>query len=172
MEPKKGIVLLLISNQNQLLGSRMQLDNIPVGFSIFNLEITANKGGQAVRSAGQSATLISLEGDKAQVRMPSGEIRLVPKTNYATIGKVSNEELSLVRIGKAGRVRHSGRRPQVRGKVMNPCDHPHGGGEAANSIGLKYPKTPWGAPALGVKTRRNKSTNKNILQSRHRAKRK
>jgi len=151
-------------------GNRMQLKNIPVGFSIFNIEINAGKGGQIVRSAGQSARLVSLDGDKAQVQLPSGEIRLVEKTNYATIGIISNEEHSLVKLGKAGRVRHMGRRPQVRGKAMNPCDHPHGGGEGNVSIGMKHPKTPWGAPALGVKTRKNKTTDKYIAVSRHRAK--
>ncbi len=152
-------------------GNRMQLRNIPVGFNIFNLEVKVNKGGQFVRSAGQYAKLISLEGEKAQVELRSGEIRLVSKDCFATIGTLGNEEWSLVRIGKAGRVRNSGRRPQVRGKVMNPIDHPHGGGEASNSIGMKYPKTPWGAHALGVKTRkRHKTSDKLILRSRHRAK--
>ncbi len=152
-------------------GNRMQLKSIPVGFQIYNLEITANKGGQVVRSAGQYATLVSLDGDKAQVQLPSGEVRLVEKTNYATIGIMSNEEHSLERIGKAGRVRHKGRRPQVRGKAMNPVDHPHGGGEGGSPIGMKYPKTLWGAPALGVKTRkRKKASDKTILRSRHRAK--
>ncbi len=153
-------------------GNRMQLKNIPVGFSIFNIEITPKKGGQAVRSAGQSAKLVSLDGDKAQVEFSSGEIRLVEKTNFATIGSVSNEEHSLIRIGKAGRMRRMGRRPHVRGKAMNPCDHPHGGGEGGSPIGMKHPKTPWGAPALGVKTRKNKTNDKLIVRSRHRAKKK
>jgi len=151
-------------------GNRMPLSSIPVGFEIYNIEITAGRGGQVARSAGTSAKLLSLEGDMAQIEFKNGEIRLVHKTNFATIGVVSNEEHNQMRIGKAGRVRHMGRRPQVRGKVMNPNDHPHGGGEAANSIGMKYPKTPWGAHALGVKTRRNKDTNKYILRTRHRAK--
>ncbi len=154
-------------------GNRMQIKNIPVGFNIFNLEVKLNKGGQFIRSAGQYGKLVSLDGDMAQVELRSGEIRLVPKECFATIGVLGNEEWSLVKIGKAGRVRNSGRRPQVRGKVMNPIDHPHGGGEAANSIGMKYPKTPWGAHALGVKTRKkNKTSNKFILRSRHRAKKK
>ncbi|MCB9809647.1 50S ribosomal protein L2 [Candidatus Peribacteria bacterium] len=152
-------------------GNRMQLQHVPVGFTIYNVEMTPNKGGQIARSAGASAKLVSLEGDKAQVELRSGEIRLVEKTNYATIGTVSNEEYNQVRVGKAGRVRHMGRRPQVRGKVMNPLDHPHGGGEASNSIGLKYPKTPWGAHALGVKTRKvKKASDKLIVRTRHRAK--
>lgn len=153
-------------------GNRMQLKNIPVGFSIFNVEITPGKGGQVVRSAGQSAKLISLDGDMAQVEFPSGEIRYVEKTNFATIGTVSNEEWGLMDIGKAGRVRKMGRRPHVRGKAMNPCDHPHGGGEGGSPIGMKHPKTPWGAPALGVKTRKNKTTDRLVVRSRHRAKKK
>jgi large subunit ribosomal protein L2 len=151
-------------------GNRFQLKNIPVGFSIYNVEMTPNKGGQVVRSAGQSAKLISLDGDMAQVEFPSGEIRYIEKTCFATIGTLSNEERSLMKIGKAGRVRHMGRRPQVRGKAMNPNDHPHGGGEGGCPIGLTYPKTPWGAPALGVKTRSNKKSNRLIARSRHRAK--
>ena len=151
-------------------GKRRQLKSIPVGFSIFNVEMKENKGGQMVRSAGQTAKLISLDGDMAQVELSSGEIRYIPKICFATIGTVGNEEHSLIKIGKAGRKRNMGRRPQVRGKVMNPNDHPHGGGEGACPIGMKHPKTPWGAPALGVKTRRNKSTEKYIARSRHRAK--
>ena len=153
-------------------GNRLQLQNIPLGFQIYNLEVQENGGGKFVRAAGQSAKLLSLDGTLAQVELRSGEVRLIPKTCFATLGALGNEERSLMRIGKAGRVRHMGRRPQVRGKVMNPCDHPHGGGEAANSIGMAYPKTPWGAHALGVKTRTNKDTDKYILKSRHRAKKK
>lgn len=151
-------------------GYRMQLKNIPVGFPLFNVEVTAGKGGQVVRSAGQSAKLVSLDGPMAQVQFPSGEIRYIEKTNYATIGVVSNEENNQIRLGKAGRVRHKGRRPQVRGKAMNPTDHPHGGGEGGSPIGLKHPKTPWGAPALGVKTRKKKKSDKYLVRSRHRAK--
>ncbi len=154
-------------------GNRMQVQNIPVGYLIHNVEITPNKGGQVVRSAGQSAKLMSLEGDKAQIQLPSGEVRLVEKTNYATIGTISNEEHNQQRVGKAGRIRLRGRRPQVRGKAMNPNDHPHGGGEGGCPIGMAYPKTPWGAHALGVKTRKkNKASNRLILVSRHRAKKK
>ncbi len=153
-------------------GNRVQLQTIPLGFEIYNVEVQENAGGKFVRSAGQSARLISLDEEMAQVELPSGEIRLIRKTCFATLGVLGNEERSLMRIGKAGRVRNSGRRPQVRGKVMNPCDHPHGGGEAASPIGMAYPKTPWGAHALGVKTRTNKDTEKYILKSRHRAKKK
>ncbi len=168
---KVGDIVVTDIKAKAIEGNRMQLKNIPVGFRIYNLEITPKKGGQVVRAAGQSAKLVSLDGEKAQVQMPSGETRLVDKTNYATIGIVSNEEHSLQKIGKAGRVRNKGRRPQVRGKAMNPCDHPHGGGEGGSPIGMAYPKTPWGAHALGVKTRkRKKASDKLILISRHRAK--
>ena len=148
-------------------GNRMTLKHIPVGYEVHNLEISLGKGGQAIRSAGASATVVSLEGKSAQIQMPSGETRLVAKECYATIGKVSNEEHSNIKVGKAGRKRWMGRRPQVRGKAMNPCDHPHGGGEGNQPIGMKHPKTPWGMPALGYKTRRRRSTDKYILKSRH-----
>lgn len=167
---KVGDTVMTADSAKVVEGNRMQIKNIPVGFNIFNVEVTPNKGGQIVRSAGGSAKLISLDGEKAQIELPSGEIRLVEKTNYATVGILSNEEHNQVRIGKAGRKRHMGRRPTVRGKAMNPVDHPHGGGEGRNSIGMAYPKTPWGAHALGVKTRRNKSNDKLIVRSRHRAK--
>ena len=139
-------------------GNRMMLKNIPVGFEIFNIQIDPNRGGQMVRTAGSSAKLMSVDGDYAQVQLPSKEIRLFQLNCYATVGKVSNSEHALVKIGKAGRKRHMGKRPQVRGKVMNPCDHPHGGGEGGCPIGLKHPKTPWGMPALGYKTRKKKKT--------------
>lgn len=148
-------------------GNRMQLRNIPVGYPIHNLELTPKKGGQMVKSAGSSAKVVSLEGAKAQVELPSGEVRLIPKDCYATIGTVSNHDHGNIVIGKAGRSRWMRKRPTVRGKVMNPCDHPHGGGEGANPIGLKHPKTPWGLPALGVKTRaKKKYSNKDILKRR------
>jgi large subunit ribosomal protein L2 len=137
-------------------GNRVQIENIPVGFTIYNIELQPGKGGQIVRSAGASAKLVSLEGKMAQVQLPSGEVRFVPKNTYATVGVVSNAEFSNMNLGKAGRKRWKGRRPQVRGKAMNPCDHPHGGGEGASPIGMKNPKTPWGLPALGVKTRKRK----------------
>lgn len=149
-------------------GNRMKLINIPVGYGIYNVELHRGKGGQFARSAGSSLKLVSLEGEMAQIQMPSGEIRLVNKECYATIGTVSNIEHSNIVIGKAGRKRHMGRRPQVRGKVMNPVDHPHGGGEGSTSIGLKYPKTPWGMPALGFKTRKRHYTDKMIIKDRRR----
>ena len=172
-EAKVGDTVITDIKSKPVAGNRMQLKSIPVGFQIFNVEITPNKGGQTVRAAGQSATLVSLDGEKAQVQMPSGEIRYIEKTNYATIGIVSNEEHGFERLGKAGLKRHKGRRPTVRGKAMNPVDHPHGGGEGGSPIGMKYPKTPWGAHALGVKTRkRNKASDKLIAVTRHRAKKK
>ena len=150
-------------------GNRMLIQNIPVGFSVYNIELSKGKGGQMIRSAGSSAKIISQEDKKhTQIQLPSGEIRLVNKSGYASIGEVSNVEHSNIKIGKAGRVRNMGRRPQVRGKAMNPCDHPHGGGEGNQPIGLKHPKTPWGMPALGFKTRKRKYSDKHILKSRHR----
>ncbi|MDP2624593.1 MAG: 50S ribosomal protein L2 [Candidatus Peregrinibacteria bacterium] len=137
-------------------GNRVHIQNIPVGFTIYNIELQPGKGGQMVRSAGASAKLTSLEGKMAQVQLPSGEVRFVPKNTFATVGAVSNAEFSNIKVGKAGRTRWKGRRPQVRGKAMNPVDHPHGGGEGNTSIGMKHPKTPWGLPALGVKTRKRK----------------
>ncbi len=149
-------------------GNRMKIRNIPVGYEIYNVELHQGKGGQMARSAGSKLKLVSLSGEDAQIQMPSGEIRLVNKDCYASIGIVSNVEHSNIKIGKAGRNRLKGRRPQVRGKVMNPVDHPHGGGEGSNPIGLKHPKTPWGLPALGFKTRRRKYTDKMIIKDRRR----
>ncbi|MFA6305375.1 MAG: 50S ribosomal protein L2 [Candidatus Gracilibacteria bacterium] len=149
-------------------GNRMMIKNIPVGYNIYEVELQEGLGGKLGRSAGAIIKLVSLEGTHAQIQMPSGETRLTGKTCYATLGTVGNIEHSNISIGKAGRTRHMGRRPQVRGKAMNPCDHPHGGGEGGCSIGLKYPKTPWGMPALGFKTRRRKFTNKMIVKDRRR----
>ncbi len=148
-------------------GNRCKLANIPAGFQICNVELTPGKGGQMARSAGSSAKMVSTDNDTyAQIQLPSSEIRLVPKHCYATIGVAANTDHSNLKLGKAGRVRRMGRRPQVRGKVMNPCDHPHGGGEARNSIGMKAPKTPWGALALGVKTRRKKKYSNGLILTR------
>ncbi|MBN1258626.1 50S ribosomal protein L2 [Candidatus Peregrinibacteria bacterium] len=151
-------------------GNRMQLKNIPIGFSIHDVEISPGKGGQMVRTAGSSGKLTSLDGPMAQVQMPSGSVRYVTKECYATIGVVSNPDHSNVVIGKAGRVRLMGRRPQVLGIAMNACDHPHGGGEGHSAIGLKHPKTPWGAPALGVKTRKRKKWSNNLIVKSRRKK--
>jgi large subunit ribosomal protein L2 len=151
------------------VGNRMQVKNIPVGFDIHDLELRTGKGGQCIRSAGSYGKVTSLDGDMAQVTMPSGETRYVAKECYATIGIVSNLDHSNVRVGKAGVTRHMGHRPEVLGKSMNPVDHPHGGGEGHNPIGLKYPKTPWGKHALGVKSRRPKKySNKMIITRRKR----
>ncbi len=148
-------------------GNRMMLKNIPVGTTVCNVEMVPGKGAQIVRSAGVSALLQAVDNGMAQLKMPSTEIRLVSENCYATIGQVSNFEHNIYRIGKAGRKRHMGRRPTVRGSAMNPVDHPHGGGEGTQPIGLKYPKTPWGKPALGVKTRKKKSqSNKYIVRRR------
>lgn len=148
------------------IGNRMHLNNIPVGFEIYNIEINKGKGGQLVRGAGSTAKLTSLEGQYAQVQLPSGEIRFVHKNCFASIGRLSNLQHNQVRIGKAGRSRWLGRRPSVLGKSMNACDHPHGGGEGHSPIGLVRPKTPWGMPALGFKTRKRKYSNKMIVKRR------
>ncbi|MBI4281550.1 50S ribosomal protein L2 [Candidatus Uhrbacteria bacterium] len=147
--------------------NRMILAHIPVGITIYNIELQPGKGGAIVRSAGAGAQLVGVEGDRAQLKLPSGEIRLVSSQCSASIGMVSNPDWRHVRIGKAGRMRHMGWRPEVRGKVMNPVDHPHGGGEGKNPIGLKHAKTLWGKTAMGVKTRKpQKWSNRFILQRR------
>ena len=152
-------------------GNRTQLKRMLAGTMVSNIELYPGSGGQIARSGGSYATLMGCENGMAQLKMPSGEVRLVADICFATIGQLSNPENSAVRIGKAGRVRHMGRRPQVRGKVMNPVDHPHGGGEGNQPIGLPHPKTPWGKPALGVKTRRkNLRSDKFILRRRSKKK--
>jgi len=137
-------------------GNALPIANIPVGTLIHNVEIKPGRGGQLVRSAGLSAQLMAKEGQYAQVRLPSGEVRRVPIIAKASIGAVGNSDHENVRLGKAGRVRHMGIRPTVRGSVMNPCDHPHGGGEGKSPVGRPGPVTPWGKPALGLKTRKHK----------------
>lgn len=154
-------------------GNRMQLEHVPVGYKIFNVELTIGKGGQIVRSAGSSATLVGFDGPYALVELPSGEMRKIRHECYASIGTVSNVDHHLISIGKAGRTRWMGRRPQVLGKSMNAVDHPHGGGEGHSPIGLKYPKTPWGKHALGVKTRRtNRHSDAFIVRRRIKKKKK
>ncbi len=148
------------------IGNRMPLEYIPQGSFIHDLELVSGRGGKLVRSAGGSAILQTVEGDFAQIKMPSGEVRLIKKNCLATIGQVSNIDHGLVRIGKAGRKRHMGFRPSVTGKSMNPVDHPHGGGEGHQPIGMKGPKTPWGKPALGVRTRGKKWSDVLILKRR------
>ncbi len=147
-------------------GNRLQLKRIPTGTTISNIEMKVGKGGQIVRSAGSGATLMAIENGYAQVKMPSGEIRLINAACYATIGAMSNFEHSAERIGKAGRARWKRRRPHVRGSAMNPVDHPHGGGEGRQPIGLKYPKTPWGKPTLGAKTRRKSRPSSRFIVKR------
>lgn len=152
-------------------GNAMALEKIPVGSMIYNIEITPGSGGQLVRSAGNSAQLMAIEGDYATIKLPSAETRKVLKSCIAVLGIVSNPESMIIRLGKAGRMRHRGIRPTVRGKVMNPVDHPHGGGEGKHPIGMKYPKTKWGKHALGVKTRKpNKYSEKLIITRRNRQK--
>ncbi|MBR1598764.1 MAG: 50S ribosomal protein L2 [Lachnospiraceae bacterium] len=164
---KVGDKLMNGANADIRVGNCLPLENIPVGTEIHNIELYPGKGGQLVRSAGNSAQLMAKEGKYATLRLPSGEMRMVPITGRATIGQVGNIEHGLVNIGKAGRKRHMGIRPTVRGSVMNPNDHPHGGGEGRTSIGRPGPCTPWGKPALGLKTRKkNKQSNKMIVRTR------
>jgi len=147
-------------------GNRMPLKHIPIGLMIHALELYVGSGGKMVRGAGNAAQLMAIEGDMAQIKLPSGEYRMVSKECSATIGSVSNPDHRLVRLGKAGRMRHLGFRPRVRGKVMNPVDHPHGGGEGKHPVGMKHPKTPWGKPALGVKTRKRKKQSSKFIVKR------
>ncbi|MEK7664783.1 MAG: 50S ribosomal protein L2 [Patescibacteria group bacterium] len=148
-------------------GNRMKLKNIPVGAAVYNIELEPGKGGKIVRSAGSSAQILAQEEGKINLKMPSTEIRIFSGECFASIGEVSNPENRFYRVGKAGKSRLKGRRPHVRGSAMNPVDHPHGGGEGRQPIGLKYPKTPWGKHALGVKTRKRKKwSNKLIIQRR------
>lgn len=150
------------------VGNSMPLSAIPVGTLVHNVELKIGKGGQMVRSAGLGAQLMAKEGSYAQLRLPSGEVRMVRAECRATIGEIGNGDHANVSIGKAGRTRHMGFRPTVRGSVMNPNDHPHGGGEGKAPVGRANPVTPWGKPALGLKTRKkNKKSNKYIIHSRH-----
>jgi large subunit ribosomal protein L2 len=148
-------------------GNSLPLANIPVGTNVHNIEIQIGRGGQLVRAAGGSAQLLAKEGDYATLRLPSGEMRLVSQECYATVGQVGNVDHGNVKLGKAGRKRHMGIRPTVRGTAMTPRDHPHGGGEGRQPIGMPGPKTPWGKPTLGYKTRRNKKSDKYILRRRN-----
>ncbi len=147
-------------------GNSLPIANIPVGTMVHNLEIKEGKGGQLVRSAGGAAQLLAKEGDFAQIRMPSGEVRLIRQKCYATIGQVGNLDHSNIKLGKAGRSRNKGIRPTVRGSAMTPRDHPHGGGEGRQPIGKPGPRSPWGKPTLGYKTRKNKQTDKYIVRRR------
>ncbi len=147
-------------------GNSLPIANIPVGTMVHNIELRPGKGGQLVRSAGASAQLLAKEGSFAQIRLPSGEVRLVHQVCYATIGQVGNLDHGNIKLGKAGRKRHLGIRPTVRGTAMSPRDHPHGGGEGRQPAGMPGPKSPWGRPTRGYKTRRNKQTDKYIVRRR------
>ncbi len=149
------------------VGNALPLRNIPAGTIVHNIEMTAGRGGQMVRSAGAGAQLMAKEGDYCLLRLPSGEMRRVRAECQATVGQVGNVEHSHMKLGKAGRSRHRGKRPTVRGTAMNPRDHPHGGGEGKSPIGMPGPKSPWGKPTLGYRTRNNKATEKYIVRSRH-----
>lgn len=151
-----GASIISGSGSSLEIGNSLPLAEIPLGSSVHNIELIPNRGGQIVRAAGTSAKILAKEGDYITLRLPSKEIRLVRKECFATIGEVSNNDAFLVQSGKAGRTRWLGKRPTVRGSVMNPCDHPHGGGEGRAPIGRTRPLTPWGKPALGIKTRKTK----------------
>ncbi|EKD67189.1 MAG: 50S ribosomal protein L2 [uncultured bacterium] len=165
---------VLVSSQSKIeatVGNRMPLEHIPVGLFVYNVELTPMTGGSIVRGAGTSAQLQTIEGGFAQLKFPSGEIRLIPKNALASVGTVSNTEYNLVRLGKAGRMRKKGWKPTVKGRAMNPVDHPHGGGEGKTSTGLKGgPKTPWGKKAMGVKTRNKKKASSKFILHRRKGK--
>ncbi len=164
---KVGDVIESGENADIKIGNALKLRDIPVGTTVHNIELKPGKGGQLARSAGASAQLMGKEGNYAQLRLPSGEFRLVRLDCKATIGQVGNISHELVTIGKAGRSRHMGKRPHVRGSAMNPVDHPHGGGEGRAPIGMPTPLTPWGKPTLGLKTRKkNKKSDKYIVRRR------
>ncbi|MDJ0843185.1 MAG: 50S ribosomal protein L2 [Crocosphaera sp.] len=150
------------------IGNALPLYKIPLGTEVHNVELVAGKGGQMVRAAGAAAQVVAKEGDYVTLRLPSKEVRMVRKECYATIGRVGNIEARNIKLGKAGRTRHLGRRPHVRGSVMNPVDHPHGGGEGRAPVGRSGPMTPWGKPALGAKTRNKKKASSRLIVRRRR----
>ncbi len=164
---KVGDIVVSGPDAEARLGNALPLANIPLGTTVHNIELVPGKGGQIVRSAGVSAQVLAKEGEFATIRLPSGEMRRVPLRCMATIGQVSNVDHENQSLGKAGRARHMGLRPEVRGVAMTPRDHPHGGGEGSSPTGMP-PKTPWGKPAMGYRTRRGKTTNRLIVRSRHR----
>lgn len=166
MDLKVGDTVMAGAGAEIRSGNALPISNIPVGTLIHNIEVKEGRGGQMVRSAGGAAQLLAKEGDFAQVRMPSGEVRLIHQVCYATVGQVGNLDHGNVKLGKAGRKRHKGIRPTVRGSAMSPRDHPHGGGEGRQPIGLPGPKSPWGKPTLGYKTRRNKKSDQYIVRRR------
>jgi large subunit ribosomal protein L2 len=165
-----GDTIITSESADIKVGNAMSLRNIPVGTVIHNIELKAGKGAQLVRAAGNSAQLMAKEGDYAQVRLPSGEVRMIRLECKATIGQVGNLDHENITLGSAGRVRHMGIRPTVRGSVMNPVDHPHGGGEGRSPIGRPGPVTPWGKPALGYKTRNNKKASSKFIVKRRNSK--
>lgn len=165
-EIRVGDTIMSGPNAEVRPGNALPIRNIPLGTVIHNIELYPGRGGQLVRSAGNSAQLLAKEGTLAQVRLPSGEVRYIDMNCLATVGTVSNADHANINLGKAGRKRHLGIRPSVRGIAMDPSGHPHGGGEGRSPVGMKAPKTPWGKPALGKKTRRNKTTNKFIVRRR------
>ena len=167
---KVGDVVSSSAEADIKVGNTLPLANIPVGAFIHNVELYPGKGAQLVRAAGVMAQLISKDGGVAQVRLPSGEVRIVRLDCKATIGQVGNFEHNTIKVGKAGKTRHKGFRPTVRGSVMNPCDHPHGGGEGRSPIGHPAPVTPWGKPALGLKTRNKKARTDKFIVKRRNAK--
>ena len=150
------------------VGNALPLGNMPLGETIHNIELRVGRGGQIVRAAGTAAKVMAKEGDYVTVGLPSKEVRMIRKECYATIGQVGNAEFRNLKLGKAGRTRHLGKRPQVRGSAMNPCDHPHGGGEGRAPIGRSGPVTPWGKPALGMKTRKKKKASDKLIVRRRR----
>ena len=165
---KVGDVVYSSANADIKPGNCLPIANIPLGTIIHNIELYPGRGAQLVRSAGGAAQLMAKEGEAAQVRLPSGEVRYIRMNCKATIGQVGNIDYENVQVGKAGRTRHKGFRPTVRGSVMNPCDHPHGGGEGKSPIGRPSPVTPWGKPAMGYKTRKTKNrTDKQIVRRRN-----
>jgi large subunit ribosomal protein L2 len=164
----------IISSREQLdikTGNAMPIKFIPSGVAVYNVELEPNQGGKLARGAGNAVYVMGIEGKYAQIKMPSGEIRLIKKECLCTVGRSSNPEKRHIKIGFAGRKRRMGVRPTVRGTAMNPVDHPHGGGEGNQPIGMKHPKTPWGKPALGVRTRKNKKTQKLIIRRRSKKRR-
>ena len=161
-----GDTVMSGANADIKAGNSLPFENIPVGTMVHNIELKPGRGGQIARAAGISAQLMAKEGAYATLKMPSGEMRLVPVTCRATIGQVGNVEHEIIRVGKAGKTRHMGIRPTVRGSVMNPNDHPHGGGEGKSPVGHAGPMTPWGKPALGYKTRKKKNVTKKFILKR------
>ncbi|HDL74845.1 MAG TPA: 50S ribosomal protein L2 [bacterium] len=170
-ELKVGDSIICSDKAEIKIGNRTKLKNILIGTKIYNIEIEPGRGGKLVRGAGTTAVVLANEDRLTNIKLPSGEVRRVSQESFASIGMVSRPEKRFIKLGKAGSSRHKGRRPTVRGSAMNPVDHPHGGGEGRAPIGMPAPKTPWGKPALGVKTRRRKWTDKYIIQRRKKKKR-